>query len=373
MVTPYSIYLLNHSVGKPVDTAFKALNTQFEHWQHQDEPWPLWLESVDHFRSQLARFMGGEASQWCPQTNLSGALTKLLFSIPRPSGCKTRLLLSEDDFPSMVFVAKQAESLGYQLTFIPKGLDLSLFANWEAWIKEDTALVFISHVQSNTGRQLPVDALCQRFKENGTYTIVDVAQSAGILPINVMGWQADAVIGSCVKWLGGGPGAGYLWLNPQTTSDWLPQDVGWFSHDNPFEFDPHHFQYRDDALRFWGGTPSVWPYTVAAAAIAHWQQVGVERIRAHNLELLALLRNAMPEQWWVSPVDAARCSGTAIIHAGEAMDSLVEALTQANVAFDRRDYGLRLSPHWTNNKQEIADLAQRIEQGVAKLGEQSKF
>ena len=38
-----------------------------------------------------------------------------------------------------------------------------------------------------------------------------------------------------------------------------PRDVGWFSHENPFEFDIHDFRYTDTALRFWGGTPSDCP------------------------------------------------------------------------------------------------------------------
>ena len=51
-------------------------------------------------------------------------------------------------------------------------------------------------------------------RERGALSIVDIAQSAGVIPIDLDAWAADFVIGSSVKWLCGGPGAGYLWANP---------------------------------------------------------------------------------------------------------------------------------------------------------------
>ena len=46
-----------------------------------------------------------------------------------------------------------------------------------------------------------------------------------------------------------------------------PTDVGWFSHDDPFELDVHSFRYADNARRFWGGTPSVAPYVAATVGL----------------------------------------------------------------------------------------------------------
>ena len=59
-------------------------------------------------------------------------------------------------------------------------------------------------------------------------------------------------------------------------------DVGWFSHEEPFEFDPHDFRFAADARRFWGGTPTVAPFVFAAAIIRYLSRIGVETIRAHG-------------------------------------------------------------------------------------------
>ena len=54
-----------------------------------------------------------------------------------------------------------------------------------------------------------------------------------------MGKPPDFIVGSCVKWLSGGPGAGFLWVGEDVIDRCQPQNVGWFSHEDPFEFDIH--------------------------------------------------------------------------------------------------------------------------------------
>ena len=76
-----------------------------------------------------------------------------------------------------------------------------------------------------------------------------------------------------------------------------PVDVGWFSHEDPFEMDIHSFRYANDARRFWGGTPSIAPFVCAAASLRHIHALGVDRIHAHNRRLIQAFRDALSPAW----------------------------------------------------------------------------
>lgn len=344
--TGEGIYLLSHSVGRPPVDVEAALGAGFfQAWVRGDgEPWPAWLDIVDTFRERLGTLLNARPAQICPQTNLSGALARLVGGLAPLPGREV-LLLAEDDFPSMGFVLEQAERLGYRRRFLPAGADAQDPAAWSAALADDVRLVLLTHVQSNTGRCLPVAEIAAIARARGVLSVVDVAQSAGVLPVDVAAIGADAVLGSCVKWLCGGPGAGFLWAGEELLRVCRPVDVGWFSHAEPFEFDIHRFRHAPDARRFWGGTPSVLPFAVAGHALGLVGEIGVAAVRAHNLALGARLIAALPPGALRSPADAERRGGTLIVHAGAAQPALAAGLRAAAVQFDERASGIRLSPH----------------------------
>jgi kynureninase len=352
------IYLLNHSVGRPLVSAREYTEKHyFDVWESgQAEVWNSWLPIIEDFRSAIAKIYNTDASYVCPQVNLSSALTKILSALPREKN-KMTILLSEEDFPSIVFVLKMAEQNGYKLKFIPKGSDLLDIQTWDQHMSADVGLALVSHVYSNTGVKAPVFEITSLCQQKKIFSIVDIAQSAGVVQIDFQKWQSDFVIGSCVKWLCGGSGAAYLWVNPRLLHMCKPTDVGWFSHQNPFEFDIHSFTYADSALRFWGGTPSVMPYVVATNSINTLANIGVGVISQHNIKLSQLLIDQIEDRHIVSPRHANQRGGTVVLHFGNQQEAVLEKLTQANVRFDSRPHGLRLSPHIYNTQDEIEEVS----------------
>jgi kynureninase len=348
------IYLLNHSVGRPPRSAASAAKRGFfEPWERgAAEPWDAWFAEVDSYRSAVARLLGGETDGVCPQANLSSALTKVVHALPRRIGRDT-IVYTEADFPSMGFVLTMAGRAGFRLRCIPDTADFSTLACWESALDEDCCLALITHVHSNTSRQVPVRDICELARDREVMTIVDVAQSAGIVPIDVGAWDADFVVGSCVKFLCGGPGAGFLWVNDRVLGECSPTDVGWFSHADPFEFDIHQFRYADSALRFWGGTPAVLPYSVAANSLETLLDIGVERIRAHSLELTQAIIDSVPRKHLFTPARPASRGGTVVLDFGEGQSAAADALAAAGVRFDVRRTGMRLSPHIYTTREEI--------------------
>ena len=360
-VLPPSTYLLSHSVGRPLKSAREKFEQAFfEPWQRAEgEPWGEWLGVVDGFCQALGRLFNAPASEFCPQTNLSSGLTKLVMSLERLQRRPAVVLMSEIDFPSMGFVLQQALPAGSEIRFIDKALDVTDANVWDDHLTPDIDLVFVSHAYSNTGQQPPVDAILTLARERRILSVLDIAQSAGVIPLDLQQRRPDFMLGSCVKWLCGGPGAAYLWIHPERIDDCRPRDVGWFSHDNPFEFDIHHFKPHHGALRFWGGTPSVMPYALAAHSIGYFAEIGSPKIRAHNLaltdEIIAACGDAL-----VSPEDPNKRSGTVILHFGNQQQAIAARIKQAGISIDERAPGLRISPHIYNTTEDVRRLLDAI-------------
>jgi len=352
---PEGTYLLSHSVGCLPRAAREAADQFFELWEAQGgEAWDGWLASIGGFQKSLAALLNGEAAEFCPQPNISSALSKILSSLPRRRG-KSKILLSELDFPSAGFALSQAERAGYTVEFIPADGDTSSLECWQRHLTPDTQLVLVTHVLYGNSRLNPVAEIISLAQRHEVFTLVDVAQSAGVVPIDLRAWNADFVVGSAVKWLCGGPGAGFLWANPAGVERFEPTDVGWFSHEDPFEFSIQSFRYAADARRFWGGTPSVLPYVIARASIDLVNSIGVARVREHNQALTERLVRAALERGLTlrTPQDPARRGGTVCV-AFPYPQRVYERLKEERIFVDVRPaYGVRFSPHIYNDAEEI--------------------
>ncbi|HEX9473534.1 MAG TPA: aminotransferase class V-fold PLP-dependent enzyme [Steroidobacteraceae bacterium] len=341
---------MTHSVGAMPRAALSALQADFlDPWiQKGGEAWPAWLRAIDEFCGALAALLGGRHTEYCPQPNLSAALAKLLPALPRPAAGKNVWIAAEETFPSLGYVLGFAQGLGYELRLIPQAADPSALQSWAEALAPDVYGALITHVHSNAGAVAPVAEVTRLCAERGIWSIVDVAQSAGIVPFSVESLGADVVLGSCVKWLCGGPGAGFLWLRTGLIPQLRPVDVGWFSHADPFEMDIHSFRYADDARRFWGGTPSVAPYVVATAGLRLLGVIGIDAVLAHNRALIHAFLDAAPPALR-DRVRLERTGGTLCIPVGERLAAVRAALEAAQVRFDCRGSVVRISFHLCNS------------------------
>jgi len=329
-----AVYLLAHSAGcLPVATRAAVEEGFFAPWAGAaGDGWGQWLTEIDRFRAALAALLGGDAADWCPQPGVSAGIAKFLSGLDFADG-RHVVLASAEAFPSVGFALEGLARLGLRLELVEG--DPSMLANWQRIADPDVAAVVITHVHSNSGRVSPVAELGAEARAHGVISVVDVAQSAGILPIDIAQWPVDAVAGSALKWLCGGPGAGFLWVSPGLAGRVAPVDRGWFSHANPFEMDIRHFAFASDARAFWGGTPGILPYVTARTGIELITRIGVADILVHNRRLCARLAEQLP---WISPPE--QRGGTLCLP----LDAGAEAaLVAAGVRCDRRDEVLRLS------------------------------
>src|SRR5439155_10856925 len=125
-----------------------------------------------------------------------------------------------------------------------------------AAIDERTLLVPVSHVLYKSGEILPVERIVAAARAHGAYVCLDAYQSAGAVPLDMTALGVEFCVGGSVKWLCGGPGAGWLYVRPDVADRLEPALAGWQAHARPFSFEPE-MEYADGAARFLTGTPNV--------------------------------------------------------------------------------------------------------------------
>ncbi len=360
---PEGIYLLNHSAGAMPVSAEAAAAAIFSLWRERGgDAWDGWLERVDDWRAALAALLGGKPAEWCPQPSVTAGIVKLLHGVaPRPG--RGRILISRLDFPSVGFALQQLRRRGWWVDFLePDERRQFPLERWDAALAAETDWVLITHSLYGNSWLNPVEEILALAKARGIFTVVDVAQSAGVVPLDAGAWGADAVAGSCIKWLCGGPGAGFLWINPARVGVLEPEDVGWFSHENPFEFDIANFRYASDARRFWGGTPSVLPHAVAAGGLKLLKEIGIETVRAHNRRLTRMLLEAARAKGIpaATPDDDARRGGTVILRFKDPAAAVAKLQAEGVRCDFRPGFGVRFSPHIFNTGAEIERVSELL-------------
>ncbi len=358
---PGKHYFLSHSVGaqpKGYDTALAR--GYADPWRTEGfNVWGPWFDTLERFKAGLAPIIGASPKDICPQTNVSSGVAKILFSLPERKG-RTKIVLTEDAFPTVGFALAQGRRRGYELEFLPGGERLADPDAWARAFAEDVQMVVPMQVYSNSSVLAPVEEIAKRARAAGVFSLIDAAQAAGAVPLRLDEWRPDFAVGTSLKYLCGGAGAGWLWANPETAALCEPIDAGWFSHADPFEFDIRHFEYAEGAARFTGGTPSIAPFAGAAAAHDIINARGVHAVYAHNQKLLSRLFDALPAGAFLSTTKVGARGSAALIRVWD-YDAAAAALSAAGVGHDTRLGAVRVSVHLYNDENDIDALVAAIE------------
>lgn len=157
-----------------------------------------------------------------------------------------------------------------------------------------TRLVALSHVTTSLGYRYPVTALCETAQSRGVLSFVDVAHSAGVVPLELDAIDCDFAGIVSYKWMYGPYAAGALYIRPESIEKIELRYAGnrselWFDHESE-AYGLHH-----DARRFEYG-PFSWPIVHGwAAALDYLDRIGRETILARTRELVAALRDGLLE------------------------------------------------------------------------------
>ncbi len=172
-----------------------------------------------------------------------------------------------------------------------------------------TKIVSVTHASNAIGTINPVDELVKRARAVGALVLVDGAQSVPHMPVDVKTLGCDFLAFSAHKMLGP-TGLGVLWGRRSLLESMDPFMGG---GDMIKEVWTDRATWNDLPYKFEAGTPNITGAIAFGAAIDYLERIGMDRVRAHEMELTAYalnrLKERFPEIILYGPADPAKRGG----------------------------------------------------------------
>ncbi len=360
-----TVYMISHSLGAMPRRTRDRLNEYADIWSTRsirawEEGWWTMPVTVGNL---IGRIIGAGEGEVVMHQNVSicQAIVRSCFDW---RGKRNKIVSEGLNFPSNGYIDYEAERLGARVVNVPSedGITVPL-ERLLAAIDEETLLVSVSHVIFKSAFLQDLAAITQRAHQVGAKVVADLYQSAGTVPVDVRGLGVDFATGGSVKWLCGGPGAGYLYVRRDLWPEMEPRLTGWMAHQRPFGFEPGAMEFADDAFRFLNGTPNIPAMYAAMSGYEIVNEVGTAAIREKSMRQTQRLLELGAEAGFAvrCPVDPAQRGGTVTLDVPDGQ-AVTKELSRRDFLVDYRPgAGIRMAPHFYTKDEELDLLVCEIQ------------
>ena len=243
----------------------------------------------------------------------------------------------------------------------------SILAKVEAALTERTRLVFFSHVQYSCGLRMPVREIGRLARSRGALMMLDGAQTAGQVSLDVGDIGADFYSIPGQKWLLGSEGAGALYMRRELISRVEPIHVA--GRGAVPGRDPHRFEASTESIDKFSLSSSSAALRAGMVESLRFiiQDIGVEEIEGRNLGLAAALKSAlceMPRVRVLTPLDGAASSGLVsfVVDGVDPKDGVSQMWENHRIVARSVAYPdcMRVSLHFFNTEDEVAQVVEAV-------------
>lgn len=365
-------YLVSHSLGAMPRAARRDLEEFADQWSTRGvRAWHEgWWEIGRTTGDLLAPTLGVAPGSVSMHQNVAVALG-VIASCYDFTGRRNRVVLSAAEFPSNVYLFEAWRRFGAEVVVVPA--PDPVYPPTEALIEaidDRTALVPFSYVLFRSSAVQDAAAIVERARRVGAHVIADTYQAAGTLPLALADLGVEFAVGGSVKWLCGGPGAGYLYVRPDLAPRLRPALIGWAAHARPFDFEVGPIEYAGAPERFQSGTPNVPALYAARAGYRIVAEVGVERIRAASIALTRpMIDHALARGYGVNtPLEDDRRGGTVTVAVPRAAEVTRELIARDVIVDHRPGAGIRMAPHFYSSEAEVTRALSVLDEVVEAVG-----
>jgi kynureninase len=349
-------YLINHSLGAMPAEAARRLELFAHEWATRGaRAWGEgWWDSPVRVGDLVGSIVGAPPGSTVMHQNVTVAEAIVLscFDLKPP---RNRIVFEAGLFPSVRYVQQAWSRFGAEVVVCDDAEAVI------AAIDERTLLVPVSHVLYKTAEIQPIERIVARAHEFGAHVCLDAYQSAGAVPLDVAKLGIAFCVGGSVKWLCGGPGAGWLYVRPDLAEELEPAFAGWQGHSRPFAFEDE-MEPAAGAARFLTGTPVVAANYAASAGYEIVKEIGVDRIRANSMRQTALLVDLVDDAGFelTSPREPAIRGGSVVFRVPDFQAVHAELAAREIICDYRPDAGLRFGPHFFTTDDEIRFAVEQV-------------
>ncbi|MBN17937.1 MAG: cysteine desulfurase [Chloroflexi bacterium] len=248
----------------------------------------LSMQSTDLFeeaRNRVAKFINSQRSEsiiWTRNTTEGINLVANAWGKKNITPGDEIVVTAMEHHSNLVPWQILAETNKAKLVIIPINDDGTLnLNNIDTIINSKTKIVSVVHMSNSLGTINPIHELCEKAHKVGAKFLLDGAQSAPHMPINVKDYDCDFLVFSGHKMLGP-TGIGVLYVKPDILENMEPFLTG---GEMVLEVSYEKASWNELPMKFEAGTPNIADAIALGEAIIYLEKIGMEQIREHEIEL----------------------------------------------------------------------------------------
>ena len=286
-------YLDGNSLGALTRSARKAMEVAVrDEWGHGlIRSWNSadWMHLPQRVGDRIAGLIGAAPGTVIAADSTSLNLYKALHAAAELQSGRTEIVTDIDNFPTDLYIVDRvAKQRGLTVRDVKR-------SDMLAQLSERTAILTLTHVDYRTSEMADMRALTAAAHAVGALVVWDLAHSAGAVPVDLAGCDADFAVGCGYKFLNGGPGApAFAYLAPRLAERAVQPIDGWHGHASPFAFTREYTPAvgRD---QFQVGTPSILAMRALEGALTAFDGLDMQSLHAKSLDMAALFHEMADE------------------------------------------------------------------------------
>lgn len=340
---------LNTAAGGPVCAyaADAARQYYIEAQAAGDTRWDDWVARMEATRKAAAGFVNATPDEIAFVANTSLGLN-LAIQMLSPG----EVVLLRDDFPS---VTLPWLNRGFPVRFVEAEDDgvVPVERIAEA-IGPDTRYVAVGYVQFRSGFRHDLERLGALCAERGVSLIVDATQAAGVFNLDVQSQHIAVLAFSGYKWLLAGYGISALYVSKKILESRPLPAVGWRSAEAPYDLISDRLVLTRHASGLELGHPLFAGIFSLSGSLRLAREIGLPAIEARAHELTEHLHGALDARGIciLSPRAEEHRSAITMVEVDDP-PAVAAKLKERRVLVSARGRGLRVSPHFYNNREDI--------------------
>src|SRR5918999_71691 len=386
-VTKKYVYLANAAIAPiPVPVYNKVSEFYSEVLNYGETSWDQWVGKTEETKDLCAKFIGADTRDEIALTHSTSEGMNIVAHMLSDKGA---ILSNELEFPSsnLPWLNKNVDNIKFVKArdgnkILINDISKMIDKEEESTVKNSynnegdnnnnnnnykrTKTIVTSHVQYSTGFRQDLERLHKLTKRNGLYFVVNSTQSLGVLYFNVKDFGVDFMLSNGHKWMLSSFGIGILYIKKKYLLDPENFEPPFFSQSGQRRRENFNNNMKVDvsgtAARFEIGTPHFANIIALNTAIKYISRIGINQIERRILSitdyLIDKLQNLNLEI--LSPIEDRKYrSGIVVFKSNKRkkpIDIVTELQKRERIIVSARGKGIRVSPHFYNNEEDIDRL-----------------
>jgi len=242
-------------------------------------------QRLDEARNKIARFVKADPNEIIFTKNTTEAINMVASSLEFERG--DNIVVPNIEHHSNLVPWLNLKGKGVELRMVKADEEGVIDPeSFNEMIDGKTRLVSITHISNSLGTVQPVEEIAEIAENKGVMCLVDAAQSAGHMEVDVKQLKADFVAFPGHKGLLGPVGTGFLYCAENAQKELKPLNLGGGTVDDVTD---HDFNLTEAPACFEGGTQNIAGFIGLGAAIDYLERIGMPSIEKHSNKLTQIM------------------------------------------------------------------------------------